>query len=123
MEAGGYSGRMNLILLHGSARCPPAIDRLIETRLLALAGRQRVDEACVRLSDDREASPRFHASIVIRVPGPDIHATGCDHTLRVAVERALERIEARVDARLDRPRARRNLRRQFAPTGSPGRRW
>jgi ribosome-associated translation inhibitor RaiA len=112
---------MNLILLHGSARCPLAIDRLIETRLLALADRQQVDEACVRLSDDREASPRYQASMVVRVPGPDIHATVCGQTLRVAVERALDQIEAQVDARLD--RRRRSLRRQFAPTGRPGRRW
>lgn len=90
---------MNLQLQPGNTRASARIDRLIETRLIALAGRQRLDEAVVRLSDHREASPRYEARVYLRVPGPDIHAVACDHTLRVAVEKALAAVERQVAAR------------------------
>jgi len=99
-----YGIRMNLILQHGHARPRPALDRLIETRLVALAARQRIEEAVVRLADEREASPRYQASILLRVPGPDIHAAACDHTAGVAVRKALAAVEAQVAARHDRRR-------------------
>lgn len=97
---------MKLILRHGNVRPSVALDRLIENRLLALGERQRIEEAVVRLSDDREASPRFQASVFVRVPGPDIHAAACDHTVGVAVRKMLAALEAQVAARQGRRRAR-----------------
>jgi ribosome-associated translation inhibitor RaiA len=112
---------MNLILQPGNTRGSAALDALIESRLIALADRQRIEEAVVRLTDNRDGSPRFLASIQLRVPGPDLHAVACDHTLRVAVQKALEAVERQVAARAGRRRARRRSRlRHFRPAGNPG---
>ena len=114
---------MNLILQPGNTRSSVALDALIESRIIALADRQRIDEAVVRLNDNREGSPRYQASILIRVPGPDIHAVACDHTLRVAVQKALDAVEGQVDARQDRRQAQRRTRLQLAGAARTGRAW
>lgn len=98
---------MKLLLQHGSVRPRPSIERLVEKRLLALAARQRLEEAVVRLHDERESTPRFQASVYLRVPGPDIHATASDRTVRVAVEKALDAAEAQITSREGRRVARR----------------
>jgi ribosome-associated translation inhibitor RaiA len=114
---------MNLILQPGNTRTSVALDHLIESRLVALAERQRIDEAVVRLSDHREGSPRYQASILVRVPGPDIHAVACDHTLRVAVQKVLAAVEEQVVER--QARRRRRLRSQLQQTAPArtGRAW
>ena len=114
---------MNLILQPGNTRGSVALDYLIETRLIALADRQRIEEAVVRLNDNREGSPRYQASITIRVPGPDIHAVACDHTLRVAVQKALDAVEAQVAARQGRRQAQRRSRLQLSSATRTGRSW
>ena len=48
---------MNLIIQPGNTRSSAALDTLIESRLIALADRQRIEEAVVRLNDHREGSP------------------------------------------------------------------
>ena len=98
---------MKLLLHHGNIRPSPSIERLVERRLLALSTRQRIEEAVVRFADERESSPRFQVSVLLRVPGPDIHATASDHTVRVAVEKALAAAAAQVDSRLGRRSSRR----------------
>jgi ribosome-associated translation inhibitor RaiA len=114
---------MHLILQPGNTRSSAALDYLIEARLTALAERQRIEEAVIRLNEHREASPRFHVGITLRVPGPDIHVGACDHTLRVAVEKALSAVEAQVDARLGRRRARRRSQLQLSRAARTGRSW
>ena len=114
---------MNLILQPGNTRSSAALDYLIESRLIALADRQRIEEAVVRLNDHREGSPRYQASIMIRVPGPDIHAVACDHTLRVAVQKALDAVEGQVAARQGRREARRRSRLQLSGAARTGRGW
>ncbi|MCX6951648.1 MAG: HPF/RaiA family ribosome-associated protein [Verrucomicrobia bacterium] len=114
---------MNLLLQPGHARTSPALDAFIETRLLALADRQRIEEAVVRLGDDREASPRYQASILLRIPGPDLHAVACDHTLRGAVQRVIDAVEAQVAARQGRREARRRSRLQQSGAARIGRAW
>lgn len=113
---------MNLIL-QLNVHCPVAIIRSIESRLIALGERQRIEDASVRLADAPEASPRYQASILIRVPGPDIHATACDHTMRVAVEKALAAVEAQVNARQDRRLQRQRSRLQLSTVARTGRGW
>lgn len=98
---------MKLLLQHGNVQLRPSIERLVERRLLALSARQHVEEAVVRFADKREASPRFHASVLLRIAGPDIHSEASDHTLRVAVEKALAAAEAQVSSRQDRRVSRR----------------
>jgi ribosome-associated translation inhibitor RaiA len=114
---------MNLILQPGNTRTSVALDHLIESRLVALAERQHIDEAVVRLNDDREGSPRYQASILIRVPGPDIHAVACDHTLRVAVQKAMVAVEEQVVARQARRRQRLRSQVQQTATARTGRAW
>ncbi len=111
---------MKLLLHHGNVPPRPSIERLIERRLLALSTRQRLEEAIVWLEDEREASPRFRASVLLRVPGPDIHAAASDHTVRVAVEKALAAAEAQVSARQGR-RIQRRRRQPLLAAG--GRSW
>ena len=114
---------MNLTLQPGNTRTSAALDHLIESRLVALAERQRIEEAVVRLSDHREGSPRFQASIMIRVPGPDIHAVACDHTLRVAVQKAMDAVEEQVVARQTRRRRRLRSQLQQPAAARTGRAW
>ncbi len=114
---------MSLIFQHGNVHCPVAIIRLIESRLLTLGERQHIEESSVRLADAPEASPRYQASILIRVPGPDIHATACDHTVRVAVEKALAAVEAQVNARQDRRKQRQRSQLQLSTMARTARAW
>jgi ribosome-associated translation inhibitor RaiA len=114
---------MNLILQPGNTRSSAALDHLIESRLIALADRQRIEEAVVRLMDHPEGSPRYQASILIRVPGPDIHAVACDHTLRVAVQKALDAVEGQVEVRQGRRQARRRSRLQLSTATRTGGNW
>lgn len=93
---------MNIVLLSRQARYPYTVARLLEERLLALVERCRAEEAVVRLTDEREASPRYQVAIFVRLPGPDLHATGCDHTVGVAVRKALRLLEAQLAGRASR---------------------
>lgn len=112
---------MNLILQPGNTCRSATLDYLIETRLSALTGRQPIEEAVVRLNDHRDGSPRYQATVLIRVPGPDIHAAACDHTLRVAVQKALDAVEGQVAARQERRAAQRPGRFQLSHAPRPGR--
>ncbi len=108
---------MKLLFHHGNVRPRPALERLVERRLAALAARQQLEEAVVRLSEEREASPRFRATVLLRIPGPDIHATAIDHTVQVAVEKALAAAETQVASRRGRHVARRRRQPLLAPGG------
>lgn len=114
---------MNLILQSRHARYPHAIARLLEERLLALAERCRAEEALVRLADEREASPRYQVAIFVRLPGPDLHATGCDHTVAVAARKALRLLEEQLIAREGRRQRRRRTNLQLSSVGRTGRAW
>lgn len=114
---------MKLIVPPGNARTSVALDQLIESRLIALTARQRIEEATVRLYDNREGSPRYQAGILIRVPGPDIHAVACDHTLRGAVQKVIDAIEAQVDARRRQRRQRGHSQLQMSSVARTGRAW
>ncbi|MBL9211381.1 MAG: HPF/RaiA family ribosome-associated protein [Opitutaceae bacterium] len=114
---------MNLIIYHRQVRCPEAVPVLVERRLGVLARTHRIEQATVRLHDEPEASPRFQASVYLRVPGPDIHATSCDHTVAVAVEKALRDVEAQLADRIDRRHLRRKSNLHLSSVGRTGRAW
>jgi hypothetical protein len=105
------------LLFHSNLRPVLAIERLVERRLSALAARQRLEEAVVRLGEIPEASPRFRARVILRVPGPDIYVDAADHTARVAVEKALAAAEAKVADRVSRRVAQRRRRPLLAVGG------
>lgn len=114
---------MNLIIYHRQVHCPGSVPALVERRLGALARTHRIEQAEVRLHDEPEASPRFQASVYLRVPGPDIHATGCDHTVAVAVEKALRAVESQLAARAVRRLQRQRGPLHLSPVVRTGRAW
>jgi ribosome-associated translation inhibitor RaiA len=114
---------MNLILQPNNLRNTMITDRLVEDRLLKLATCQVIEEAVVRYREEPEASPRYSASVYLRIAGPDIHATACDHTLRVAVEKALAAVELQVADRQARRRFKRRSQLQQPATARTGRAW
>ena len=91
--------------------------------MLALAASSRAEEAVVRLIHERDASPRFQVAIFVRLPGPDIHVSACDHTVAVAARRAMRLLEARLATRADRRRQRRRSNLQHPSTPRTGRVW
>ena len=61
----------------------------------------------MRLHDERESSPRFRATVFLRVPGPDVHASAADRNVRDAVAKALDAAEAQIATRQGRRRTHR----------------
>lgn len=114
---------MNLILQPNNVRNTVIADRLVEDRLLNLVTRQPIEEAVIRYHEEPEASPRYTASVHLRIAGPDIHASACDHTLRVAVEKALSEVERQVADRQERRRLKRRSQLQQPATARTGRAW
>ena len=114
---------MNIILQSRDTHYPHAIARLLEERLLALGENHRLEEAVVRLTDAREASPRYQVAIFVRLPGPDLHASGCDHTVAVAARKALGLLEDQLVARASRRQQRRRSNLQHSPAARTGRAW
>lgn len=114
---------MNIVLQSRHARYPNLIARLLEERLLALAERCRAEEAVVRLTDERETSPRYRVAIFLRLPGPDLHATGCDHTVGVAARKALHVLEGQLVARARRREQRRRSNLQHSSAARTGHAW
>lgn len=99
---------MHLVIRPTTLRCPrPVLDR-VQRRLATLARSQRIEEATLRVSEESERSPRFTATLALRVPGPDVHAEGRDHTPGTAVQRALTSIERQLLGRKQKRVARRN---------------
>ncbi len=114
---------MKLIIHPGSTRSTAALEFLITSRLEAMSLRRRIEEAAIRFNLLPEGSPRFQARIQLRVPGPDLHAEACDHTLRGAVHKALDTVEGQLDALEGRRRARRRSRLQLSCASRTGRAW
>lgn len=114
---------MNIILQARHTRYPHSVSTLLEESLLALGERCRAEEAMVRLTDAREASPRFEVVISLRLPGPDLHVSGCDHTIAVAARKALRALEAQLESRAGRREQRRRSNLQVPATARTGRSW
>ncbi len=114
---------MNIILQARHSRYPLSVSTLLEESLLALGERCRAEEAIVRLTDEREASPRYQVVISVRLPGPDLHASGCDHTVAVAARKALRVLETQIEARAGRREQRRRSNLQVPATARTGRSW
>jgi ribosomal subunit interface protein len=112
---------MNLLFHHGHLRRSVALEHFVESRLLALEARQRIAAAEVHLVAEPDASPRYRASVLLRMPGPDIHASARDHTVRGALERTLDAAEEQLNARQDRRRARRRTELQHTAAPRTGR--
>lgn len=76
-----------------------ALDALIETRLIQLAERVRIDDATIVVEHRADASPPFRVALHIAVPGPDLRTERIDNTPVQAFTRALEDVERRLRER------------------------
>ena len=90
---------MKLTIRNHTLRSPRSIDALIETRLLTLADRVRIDDATVLVEHRTDASPPFRVEIHLAVPGPDLSTERIDNTAVQAFTRAIEDIGDRLRER------------------------
>jgi ribosome-associated translation inhibitor RaiA len=74
-------------------------DRWIAARLARIAAQRQVDEAKVRMIRHRDRSPACEVSIHLVTPGPDLFATGSDHTMMAAFDKALAGLDSTLAAR------------------------
>lgn len=100
---------MRLILQHTNVRATDRLDAWIEHRLRSLLPLLDIEEARLQLEYRHEASPPYHASAHLVIPGPDIRVDVVDHTARTALAKLLAELEARAVERATR-RARRHVR-------------
>ncbi len=97
---------MKLTLQHTSIRSTDPLDSWIEHRIFELERRLRIDEASVRLAHRPELSPPYEVAVHLVTPGPDVLATGRDHTLRAAFGKVMAELEERITNRTTRHRER-----------------
>jgi ribosome-associated translation inhibitor RaiA len=90
---------MKLTIRNGNLVTEHAFDALIESRLIALADRVRIDDALVTIERLSDASPPYRVQLHIAVPGPDLRAEHNDNTARQAFTRALDDIERKLRGR------------------------
>lgn len=90
---------MKLTIRNRNLASATTLDALIETRLLALADRVRIDDATVLVEYTRDASPPYRVELLLAVPGPDLRAERIDNTPLQAFTRALHDIELRLRER------------------------
>ena len=112
---------MKITIHHHHLRSLDRVDTLIEHRIVALARQRPIDAATIHLERRAECSPRFRVRIHLTVPGPDLRAEVCDHTVGTAIARALDAIETHLAERArNRHKSSRGLRQLMAHRRSPG---
>jgi ribosome-associated translation inhibitor RaiA len=104
---------MKLTVQHHKLRSTHELDSLLEDRILDLEPRVQINEARVRLECRWETSPAYRVAIHIVTPGPDLHAEGCDHTVRAAIYKALLDLEDGLQHRERKPVRRKRSNRQM----------
>lgn len=90
---------MKLTLQHLNVRSTHALDSWIEKQIFALQPRLAIEEARVRLTRRREASPPYEVNVHLVTPGPDVFAEGRDHTLRAAVSKVMAQLHGKLVVR------------------------
>jgi len=66
------------------------------------------------LEHQRDAAPPFRASVLLSVPGPDIHAEARDHTLKAAWLKVVADLQKQIEQRKRRPEVRLKENRQIS---------
>lgn len=77
-----------------------------------------VTTAEVRLEQQRDQTPAFRAQVHLAVPGPDIHADACDHTLEAAWLKVAKSLRQQIERRKARQQLRLKSHRQHPLTAS-----
>lgn len=86
---------------------------MIENNLHVLGELIPISHAEVELNKQPETTPRFRVSALLAVPGPDIHAVACDHTLRAALQKLVSNLKKQFQRRVARRDLRLRNREQF----------
>jgi len=76
------------------------LEPLIEKDLHELSQLIPISQAEIVLEKQTEAAPPFRASALLAVPGPDIHAVACDHTLRAAWQKLVDDLKKQFQRRV-----------------------
>jgi len=72
---------------------------LFEPRLAQLQSQVSVDSAVVVVDRSRNGGAAFAVRVHLAVPGPDIHAEACDHTLQAAWRKVCNKLEKQIEHR------------------------
>ena len=94
--------------------------RWLEQSLERLESLISVTAAAIVLEHRRDDAPCFRAFVSLAVPGPDIHAEACDHTLEAAWLKVTTALRNQIERRKTRQQLWRKGNRQHPLTGS---RW
>ena len=73
--------------------------RWFERAIERLQNAISISRAAVVLERQREAAPAFRTSVLLAVPGPDIHADARDHTLDAAWLKVTRALRKQIDQR------------------------
>ncbi len=87
---------MKLVLRHVNHHPSRSLTELLDKELDALRGELRIDEARVCFERLEDASPPFRVAMHLVTPGPDVVVEATDHTLRVALLKAVEEIRSKL---------------------------
>ena len=79
--------------------------RWLEESLEELQARVPVSVAVAVLDRTRDGDPPYTVRVHLAVPGPDIHAEACDHTLRAAWRKVRTNLERQITQRKRRQEA------------------
>lgn len=93
---------MKLTVQHKNIRSTAELDSQIEEKILSLQPALQIDEACVSLARDYDASPPFQVKVHLVTPGPDVLAEGCDHTLEAAFNKVMSSLRDKIGNRATR---------------------
>jgi len=94
--------------------------RWLDQSLERLESLISITTAAVVLEHRRDDAPAFRAYVSLAMPGPDIHAEACDHTLEAAWLKVVTALNKQIDQRKARQQLGRKGNRQRPLTGS---RW
>src|SRR6266536_6452527 len=73
--------------------------RLVERQLNYLQSLTAMTAAQAVLVHLQDARPAFRLLVLLKVPGPDLHAEACDHTVEAALLKATQNLEHQIQAR------------------------
>jgi ribosome-associated translation inhibitor RaiA len=92
-----------------------ALRHLVQTQLDRLHQFVSVSGAEVVLERRRAATPAWVARAHLQVPGPDLRAEACDHTVEAAWRKVMQELYGQVGRRLERRRGRPDATRRLRP--------
>ncbi len=97
---------MRLNVQHLNLPAMETLDSWVEKQIFTLGRARQIDEANIRLIRLENASPAYRVHVHLVIPGPDVFAESCDHTLRAAFTKVMaqlrEQIALRASKRLQR---------------------